>query len=158
MPLIAFLGVSYVQREGGHIRMDILISRFKGRALWPAELLTVSLMLSLMMMLVWGGWAHFERRFDLAMPLWSRDSSMDIALPIWPAKLLAPVAFAVLCVQLAPQAADMCWRSSTTLSNRWHCRCRWMRQHRPPVKLNPFLGLAAILTAAAQMEAGDDQP
>ena len=55
MPLIAFIGVSYVQREGGHIRMDILISRLKGRALWSAELLTVSLMLSLMMMLVWDG-------------------------------------------------------------------------------------------------------
>lgn len=104
MPLIAFMGVSYVQREGGHIRMDILISRLKGRALWSAELLTVSLMLSLMMMLVWGGWAHFERSFDLAMPLWSRDSSMDIALPIWPAKLLVPVAFAVLCVRLGLQA------------------------------------------------------
>ncbi len=104
MPLIAFMGVSYVQREGGHIRMDILISRLKGRALWSAELLTVSLMLSLMMMLVWGGWAHFERSFDLAMPLWSRDSSMDIALPIWPAKLLVPVAFDVLCVRSGLQA------------------------------------------------------
>ena len=103
MPLISFMGVSYVQREGGHIRMDILISRLKGRALWSAELLTVSLMLSLMMMLVWGGWAHFERSFDLAMPLWSRDSSMDVALPIWPAKLLVPVAFAVLCVRLSLQ-------------------------------------------------------
>ena len=29
---------------------------------------------------------------------------MDIALPIWPAKLLAPVAFAVLCVRLDLQA------------------------------------------------------
>ena len=29
---------------------------------------------------------------------------MDIALPIWPAKLLAPVAFAVLCVRLVLQA------------------------------------------------------
>lgn len=104
MPLIAFMGVSYVQREGGHIRMDILISRLQGRALWSAELLTVSLMLVLMMLLVWGSWAHFERSFDLAMPLWSRDSSMDIALPIWPAKLLVPVAFSVLCVRLSLQA------------------------------------------------------
>jgi len=33
----------------------------------------------------------------------SRDSSMDIALPLWPAKLLAPVAFSVLCVRLVLQ-------------------------------------------------------
>ena len=104
MPLIAFLGVSYVQREGGHIRMDILISRLKGRILWSAELVTVLLMLVLMILLVWGSWAHFQRSFDVTMPLWSRDSSMDIALPIWPAKLLAPVAFAVLCMRLCLQA------------------------------------------------------
>lgn len=104
MPLIAFLGVSYVQREGGHIRMDILISRLKGRILWSAELITVLLMLVLMILLVWGSWAHFQRSFDVTMPLWSRDSSMDIALPIWPAKLLAPVAFAVLCMRLCLQA------------------------------------------------------
>ena len=104
MPLIAFLGVSYVQREGGHIRMDILISRLKGRMLWSAELVTVLLMLVLMILLVWGSWAHFQRSFDITMPLWSRDSSMDIALPIWPAKLLAPVAFAVLCFRLCLQA------------------------------------------------------
>ena len=104
MPLIAFLGVSYVQREGGHIRMDILISRLKGRMLWSAELVTVLLMLVLMILLVWGSWAHFQRSFDVTMPLWSRDSSMDIALPIWPAKLLAPIAFAVLCMRLCLQA------------------------------------------------------
>jgi TRAP-type C4-dicarboxylate transport system permease small subunit len=104
MPLIAFLGVSYVQREGGHIRMDILISRLKGRILWSAELVTVLLMLVLMILLVWGSWAHFQRSFDVTMPLWSRDSSMDIALPIWPAKLLAPIAFAVLCMRLCLQA------------------------------------------------------
>ena len=28
---------------------------------------------------------------------------MDIALPIWPAKLLAPVAFSILCVRLVVQ-------------------------------------------------------
>ena len=104
MPLIAFLGISYVQREGGHIRMDILISRLRGRSLWVAELVTVLLMLVLMVLLVWGSWAHFERSFDLSMPLWSRDSSIDIALPTWPAKLLAPIAFSVLCVRLVIQA------------------------------------------------------
>ena len=103
MPLIAFLGISYVQREGGHIRMDILINRLKGRVLWAAELVTVLLMLALMILMVWGSWAHFERSFDVTMPLWSRDSSMDIALPLWPAKLLAPFAFAVLCARLCLQ-------------------------------------------------------
>lgn len=103
MPLIAFMGVAYTQRDGGHIRMDIFVSRFSGRALWLIELVTTAVVLVLMLLLVWGSWAHFERSFDWAMPLWSRDSSIDIGLPIWPAKLLAPVAFGVLSLRLVLQ-------------------------------------------------------
>lgn len=103
MPLIAFLGVSYVQREGGHIRMDLVINRFKGRSLWAVELVTTLIVLVLMALLVWGSWAHFSRSFDFSQPMWSRDSSMDIGLPLWPSKLLVSVAFSVLVLRLALQ-------------------------------------------------------
>jgi TRAP-type C4-dicarboxylate transport system permease small subunit len=103
MPLIAFMGASYVMRDGGHIRMDILVGQLKGRVLYLVEFITTSAVLFLMVLLVWGTWAHFDRSFDFGSPLWSRDSSMDIALPLWPAKLLAPVAFSVLCVRLVLQ-------------------------------------------------------
>lgn len=103
MPLIAFMGVSYTQRDGGHIRMDMLVGALKGRALYVVELITTLLVFGLVVLLVWGTWAHFQRSFDFGAPLWSRDSSMDIGLPIWPAKLLAPVAFGVLAVRLALQ-------------------------------------------------------
>lgn len=103
MPLIAFLGISYVQRDGGHIRMDIAISRLHGRALWLFETISVVLILLLMIALVWGSWSHFDRSFDFDAPLWSRDSSIDIGIPLWPAKLLAPVAFSVLCLRLVLQ-------------------------------------------------------
>ncbi len=103
MPLIAFLGISYVQRDGGHIRMDIVISRLHGRALWLFEMISVILILALMLALVWGSWSHFDRSFDFGAPLWSRDSSIDIGIPLWPAKLLAPVAFSVLCLRLVLQ-------------------------------------------------------
>ena len=103
MPLIAFMGASFVMREGGHIRMDILVGQLRGRTLYVVELITTLAVLVLMFLLVWGTWAHFQRSFDFAAPMWSRDSSMDIALPIWPAKLLAPVAFGVLCLRLCLQ-------------------------------------------------------
>lgn len=103
MPLIAFMGVAFVMREGGHIRMDILVGQLRGRALYLAELITTTGVLVLMILMVWGTWSHFERSFDFAAPLWSRDSSMDISLPIWPAKLLAPVAFSILCLRLCLQ-------------------------------------------------------
>ncbi len=103
MPLIAFLGISYVQRDGGHIRMDIVISRLNGRAMWLFETISVVLILLLMIALVWGSWSHFDRSFDFGAPFWSCDSSIDIGIPLWPAKLLAPIAFSVLCLRLALQ-------------------------------------------------------
>ena len=104
MPLIAIMGVSFVQREGGHIRMDIIIGAMRGRMLWFLEFVTVMLILFLMIALVWGSWAHFDRSFDCARPWCSRDSSIDISFPIWPAKLIVPVAFSVLCARLVLQA------------------------------------------------------
>lgn len=103
MPLIAFMGISYTQRDGGHIRMDMLVGALKGRPLYLAEMITTLAVLLLMVLMVWGTYAHFARSFDFGSPMWSRDSSMDIALPLWPAKLLAPVAFSVLCLRLVLQ-------------------------------------------------------
>lgn len=103
MVVFAFFGLSYCQREGGHIRMDIVVMRLKGRMLWFAEWLSTLFMLILTIALVYGAWMHFDRSFDLARPLFSRDSSMDIALPLWPAKLIVPVSFAILAARLAIQ-------------------------------------------------------
>ncbi|MDP0881066.1 TRAP transporter small permease subunit, partial [Klebsiella variicola] len=38
MPLIAILAVSFAQRDGTHIRMDLLVAHLGGRALWLFEL------------------------------------------------------------------------------------------------------------------------
>ena len=100
MPLIAFMGIAYAQRDGGHIRMDILVGALRGRALYLTEVITTLAILLLIVLMIWGSWAHFQRSFDLAAPLWSRDSSMDIAIPIWPAKLFVPVAYSVLAIRL----------------------------------------------------------
>lgn len=103
MPLIAFMGISYTQRNGGHIRMDMVVGKLSGRTLYAVELFTTIAIFLVMILIVWGSWEHFQRSFDLSAPLWSRDSSMDIGIPLWPAKLLAPVAFSVLCCQLVIQ-------------------------------------------------------
>lgn len=103
MILFAFLGLAYCQREGGHIRMDIVVMRLKGRPLWLAEFLSVLFMLLVTTGLIYGAWHHFLRSFDWDMALFSRDSSIDIGLPLWPAKLIVPVAFALLWVRLVLQ-------------------------------------------------------
>jgi TRAP-type mannitol/chloroaromatic compound transport system permease small subunit len=114
MPLIAFMGVAYTQRDGGHIRMDIIVSSLRGRALWTVEFITVFLIFVVMVLITWGAWAHFVRSFDFAAPMWSRDSSMDIALPLWPAKLMAPIAFGVLCLRCVVQ---MCAYGKAIIKN-----------------------------------------
>lgn len=103
MPFIAILGVSAVQRDGIHIRMDILIGKLSGRLLWLIELLMTILIFALVLALLWGSWAHFDRSFDCARPLCSRDSTIDIGLPLWPSKIVVPFAFAVLSLRLMLQ-------------------------------------------------------
>ena len=104
MPIIAIMGISYVQRDGTHIRMDMLVSALKGRVLWFFELVSVLLILLLIVALTWGAWEHFDRSFDCARPLCSRDSSIDVGIPIWPSKLVVPIAFGVLVLRLILQA------------------------------------------------------
>ena len=104
LPIIAIMGVSYVQRDGSHIRMDIFVSLLRGRALWLFELTSVFFILVLILCLTWGAWVHFDRSFDCSRPFCSRDSSIDIGLPIWPSKLVVPFAFTVLSFRLILQA------------------------------------------------------
>ena len=104
LPVIAIMGVSYVQRDGSHIRMDIFVSLLKGRALWLFELISILLILLLILYLTWGAWLHFDRSFDCSRPLSSRDSSIDIGLPTWPSKLVVPFAFTDLSCRLILQA------------------------------------------------------
>ncbi|MFT5005982.1 MAG: TRAP-type C4-dicarboxylate transport system permease small subunit [Paracoccaceae bacterium] len=104
MPIIAIMGISYVQRDGSHIRMDMVVSALKGRALWLFEMTSVLLMLLLIAALTWGAFEHFDRAFDCSRPLCSRDSTTDIYIPWWPSKLAVPIAFGVLVLRLILQA------------------------------------------------------
>ena len=127
MPLIAFMGIAFVQRDGGHICMDMVIGAVRGRVLYGFEIITTLAMLGFMVLMVWGTWAHFQRSIDLSAPWWSNDSSIDIALPLWPAKLLVPVAFSVLSLRLALQIV-------------LYIKAFWQRNPRPvglPVILSP---------------------
>ena len=97
MPFIAFLGVAYTQRMGGHIRMDILVGRFRGRLLWVTEFVTTLLILAVTLVLIYGSTLHFWRAYSIG------DSSLDINLPTWPAKLAIPVALSILALRLVLQ-------------------------------------------------------
>ena len=119
MPLIAIFGISYVQREGGHIRMDLIVGQLKGRVLWFVELVMVTLIFLLLLALVWGAWSHFDRSFDFSRPWWSRDSTIDVGMPLWPSKIIVPIAFAVLLLRAALQVVG-------------YARAFWLNLEHPP--------------------------
>ncbi len=97
MAFFAFLGIAFTQRDGGHIRMDMLVGHLHGRPLWVTELISTVLMLCITLVLIYGSFLHFLRAFQIG------DSSLDINLPTWPAKLVVPVALTVLALRLILQ-------------------------------------------------------
>lgn len=97
MALFAFLGIAYTQRLGGHIRMELVLSGLKGRALWFAETFATLLVLVLVAALINGAYEHFLRSWNFG------DSTIDIGLPTWPSKLVVPIALSLLWLRLAIQ-------------------------------------------------------
>jgi TRAP-type C4-dicarboxylate transport system permease small subunit len=98
--LFAFLGISYAQRVGAHIRMDLLLRGFSLRFMWTMELFAVVVALVIITVLIDSTYLNFLRAWELG------DSTIDINLPIWPTKLLVPAVLAVLWVRLALQSLD----------------------------------------------------
>ena len=98
--LFAFLGISYAQRVGAHIRMDLLLRGFSLRFLWTMELFAVLVAMLAITTLIDSTFQNFLRAYELG------DSTIDIKLPVWPTKLLVPFVLAVLWIRLALQAAD----------------------------------------------------
>lgn len=98
--LFAFLGISYAQRVGAHIRMDLLLRGFSLRFLWAMELFAVLVAMLAITTLIDSTFQNFLRAYQLG------DSTIDIKLPVWPTKLLVPFVLVVLWIRLALQAAD----------------------------------------------------
>ena len=99
----AVLSISFVQRVGGHVRMELLVSRLHGRSLWLAEALAAKLAAFIVVVLIPYSYSHFQRAFE-----WG-DSTIDLELATWPAKLVVPVALSALLLRLLVQLAG-CWR------------------------------------------------
>lgn len=99
MASMAFLGAAYCQRLGAHIRMELLIGRLHGRALWVAESFATLVALFIIGMLIYHSWSHFMRSFTMG------DTTMDAEFAVWPSKLLVPLAFGIWFVRLLIQLA-----------------------------------------------------
>ena len=97
MASMAFLGAAYCQRLGAHIRMELLVGRLSGRALWGAEIIATVVAMVIVGVLVWYGAGHFWRAYTLG------DTTIDAEFPVWPSKLLVPIAFSIWWLRLLVQ-------------------------------------------------------
>lgn len=95
MSVFAFVGIAYCQRLGGHVRMEIILKMFKGRAFWIVELFGVVVAIVIIVILTYYGFEHFLRAYEIG------DSTIDGDFILWPSKLLVPVAFTLLLVRLS---------------------------------------------------------
>ncbi len=95
----AVLSIAFVQRLGGHVRMELVVARLTGRALWLVEALGAALAAFIVAVLIPYSWRHFGRAFEFG------DSTIDIELATWPAKLVVPVALGFLLIRLLVQLA-----------------------------------------------------
>lgn len=135
MAFFAFLGLAYTQRDGGHIRMDMLVGHIHGRLLWAVEFISTLLMFGITLVLIYGSYLHFLRAYQLG------DSSLDIDLPTWPAKLVVPFALSVLALRLMLQL----WGYARAFKNNAEC----------PVAVPLIENAASVAAAEAEAVMGE---
>jgi len=99
MASFAFLGIAYCQRQGGHVRMEMVLKFARGRGQWALEAFGTLVALGIIAVLIWYGYEHFLRAWRFG------DSTIDAELPVWPSKLVVPVAFSLLWLRLLLQLA-----------------------------------------------------
>ncbi|MFC1917888.1 TRAP transporter small permease subunit [Chloroflexota bacterium] len=93
-----FFAISYTQKIGAHVRMELLIDRIKGKGRYIIEIIYLALFLLAFAIITWQGakstWIAFS----------TGDTSMSI-VPIvtWPARLIVPVGCFFLCIRFIRQ-------------------------------------------------------
>jgi TRAP-type C4-dicarboxylate transport system permease small subunit len=82
---IVFLGLAYTLRVGGHVGVDILVDRLKGRPHYIVKLLAIAISIFLFVFVTISAW-----KFTL-LSLRVGDATPEIMLAIWPAKLIVTI-------------------------------------------------------------------
>lgn len=97
MAAVVFLGIGYTQRVGAHIRMDMVITRIKGRSYYMAEAL------SLVLALIGFGIICISS-FQFALDAYQvGDVTEYLYTPTWPSKLCVPLGSFFLCIRFMIQ-------------------------------------------------------
>jgi TRAP-type C4-dicarboxylate transport system permease small subunit len=95
MALYTLLPISYCYRKAGHIRVDLIVRRFHGRAQWVAEIAASLVTLVLIVVLLPGVLHFFQNAYYIG------DSTINTQWPTWPSKLIPVIGFGVLALRIA---------------------------------------------------------
>jgi TRAP-type C4-dicarboxylate transport system permease small subunit len=95
MALYTLLPIAYCYRKAGHIRVDIVVRRFHGRAQWIAELAASLVALILIVVLLPGVLHFFQNAYYIG------DSTINTQWPTWPSKLVPVIGFGLLALRIA---------------------------------------------------------
>ncbi|MFO8164630.1 MAG: TRAP transporter small permease [Desulfatiglandales bacterium] len=91
---IVFLGIAYTEREGGHIRMELFLTRvLKGRAYHTAEIITSTLSLFVYIFIMYYSFRSTLNAIQVG------DSTAYLYWPTWPSKMLIPIGSLLLCIR-----------------------------------------------------------
>jgi TRAP-type mannitol/chloroaromatic compound transport system permease small subunit len=94
MPVIVFLSISYTERVGGHVRMELFLSKvLKGRAYHMAETITCTLCLLIFLFFL----VYTFKSSLFAYHIGDVSAYSDI--PTWPSKFAVPLGFLLLCIR-----------------------------------------------------------
>ncbi len=94
MGLIVFAGIAYVQASYGHVRMEIIIRKIKGRKRLIVELLCLLLSLFIIIIVAYSGWQVAMCSFH------SGDKTIDSEFPYGPSKVLMPIGLIFVALRL----------------------------------------------------------
>ena len=82
---IVFLGLSYTLRVGGHVGVDMLVDKLKGKSYYIVRLIAIAISIFLFVFVTISAW-----NFTL-LSLKVGDTTPEIMLAIWPAKLVVTI-------------------------------------------------------------------
>jgi TRAP-type C4-dicarboxylate transport system permease small subunit len=97
MIAIAFLGIGYNQRIGAHVRMDILIKKFKGRLYHFTEALLLIMSLAAYACICVYSFKSTWEAYQMG------DVTEYLYTPTWPAKACLPIGTFFLCFRFVVQ-------------------------------------------------------
>lgn len=91
---VVFFGIAYTERVGGHVRMELFVTRvLKGRAYHVAEAITTTLSLFVYTFIL-----IYTFRFAL-LSLKMGDVTVYLYWPTWPSKFAIPLGSLFLCIR-----------------------------------------------------------